>query len=311
MRVDRLLAIIMILINKDCVKAKELADYLEVSTRTIYRDLDAINQAGIPIVSHQGKDGGFSIIESYKIKQNFFTYDEMESIVTSLTGISKTMYDNRVFNVLQKINSIIPQEDLRSINERNKQILIDLNPWGFSKNQKHKLKQIQKCIQENKCITFKYTNNKGVYSLRFIEPMTIIFRGIGWYVYGFCRDKQDFRTFKVSRIRELEVQNEKFTAREKQDLKKYIVNCNTEKTENEKIVLKFSSYVRAFVEDQFNEEQIKDYSNESIIVEIDYPEDNWLYGLILSFGEYVEVISPAHLRDIIKGKAEKILNIYI
>lgn len=310
MRVDRLLAIIMILLNKTCVKAKDLADYLEVSTRTIYRDLETINQAGIPIVSYQGKDGGFGIIDSYKIKQNFFTYEEMESIITSLTGISNTMYDDRVSNALEKINSVLPKEDLSLIKEKNKQILIDLNPWGYSEEQKNKLREVRKAIDENKVITFKYTNNKGIHSSRTIEPMTIIFRGIGWYIYGYCREKMDFRTFKVSRIRDFKIENENFDRKDKEEYEQYVSKDSNLLSKSTKITLKFSSSVRAFVEDQFSECEIKDYNDENMIVEINYPLDNWVYGLILSFGEKVEVVSPTYVRDVIKEKAKKITEIY-
>lgn len=311
MKVDRLIAIIMLLINKESIKAKELAEYFEVSTRTIYRDIEAINQAGIPIVSFQGKEGGFAILDSYKIDRNFFNHNEMSSLITTLTDINKTIKDEKISNALEKISSVLTKEDLDSIQEKAQQTIIDIYPWGYTDEQKYKLEKIKDAIGGQNLLIFEYTNNKGIVSNRCIEPMVVIFKGTAWYLYGYCRTREDFRMFKISRINNLNIENEIFEKR-KIDYNQSIWNYSSSKERKlENIVLKFSSSIRGRVMDQFETECIQYHDNGSIIVEVNYPEDEWVYGFILSFGGDVEVVKPPHIREIIKARAKKIFEIYV
>ncbi|HOV12847.1 MAG TPA: HTH domain-containing protein, partial [Spirochaetota bacterium] len=157
MKLDRLLSIIVILLNRDRVSAKELAERFEVTVRTIYRDIDAINLSGIPIISYSGNNGGFGILENFKLDKHYLSMEEMTSILSALKGINKTLEDKTIDTTIEKIRSLVP-ESAKSDNylSLNETIAIDILPWGATENIKEKLKIIKKAANERKTLTIKY-----------------------------------------------------------------------------------------------------------------------------------------------------------
>lgn len=309
MKVDRLLAITMLLINKDKITASELAEYFEVSVRTIHRDMEAICEAGIPLVSYQGKNGGYSIMENYKVDKNFLKEDEILSLVTALKGMNKTYEDKNIGSIIEKVCGLIPQNNIDNFNKKRNYFIADFTPWGESETQKRKIQKLRATIEENKLISFYYTNSKGIGTKRCVEPMSLVLKISSWYLYGYCRYREAYRLFKLSRIKELTILEEIFTPRENTLTELPFENgWNYEKIQH--IVLKFAPKVRSKVEDYFDEDQMVICEDENIMVTVDYPEDEWVYSTILGFGSEVEVIEPEHIRKIIKERAEKIFNIY-
>jgi predicted DNA-binding transcriptional regulator YafY len=310
MKVERLLSIVMLLMNKGRVTANELAEYFEVSGRTIVRDMEAINMAGIPIVSYQGKNGGFGILENFKLDKNFLTPDEISSMLRALTGISKAYNDRHLDNIMEKVQGLIPKDKRQSISRQSQKLIIDLSPWDEYNPQKKKVDLINIALEDSYVVSFKYTNAKGAFSERIVEPASLVLKVHTWYLYGYCREKQDYRLFKLSRMKDLIMLEESFDAREVQ-----VENFPWQgswKNPNimQHIVMKFSSKVKNLVEDYYDEEQIEYLEDGELIVTVDYPEDEWVYGMILSYGSEVEVLKPSHIREIIKERALKIVETY-
>ena len=308
MRINRMLTIIIMLLNRDRITARELAEKFEVSIRTIYRDIEAINLAGIPIISYSGNNGGFGIMENYKIDRQLLTSNDMLSILTALTGISTAFEDNELDSAIEKIKNLIPQEKTDEMNLHFEQIAIDILPWGYGKKQKDNLKTIHRSLVANKLLKFVYRNTKGEKVTRIVEPMTLLLKGYLWYLFAFCRRKNNYRLFRLSRISNLKCLEQNFTRRDA-SYKDYI------KTENDApkiahLVLVFQPEMRFRVEDYFDEEHIHIHKNGYLVVKVSYPEDEWVYSFILSYGEYVEVLEPLHIRKIIQEKAKKIASIY-
>lgn len=309
MKVDRLLSITMLLINKNKVTASELAEYFEVSSRTIHRDMEAICEAGIPVISYQGKNGGYALMENYKVDKNFLKKDEILSLITALKGMNKTYDDKNIGNIIEKIYGLIPKNDIESFNKKRNYLIVDFKPWGESQAQKKKIQQLRKALEENKLISFCYTNAKGIGTERCVEPMSLVLKISSWYLYGYCRYREDYRLFKLSRMKNLKVLEEAFKPRE--NILTEISFENAWDNENiQHIVMKFSQKVRSKVDDYFDEDQTTVNDTGDIIVSGDYPEGEWIYSTILSFGSDVEVLEPEHIREIIKERAEKILAIY-
>ena len=216
MKIDRLLSIIVILLNQDNVTAKELADRFEVSTRTIYRDIETINMSGIPIVSNQGRYGGFSILENYKISHQLLTLDDMVSIVAALKNIGNFAQNNNVGLTIDKISSLVPKDKKEEFNYYfNKMIIYDL-PWGYRINpkDKEKFQLLNEAIVEERLFNIEYRDSYGSITQRNIEPMSLVLKGFNWYVFAYCHLREDYRFFRLSRIYKIKSLEEKFNRRE-------------------------------------------------------------------------------------------------
>ncbi len=300
MKIDRLLGIVLLLLNRQKMTAPELAARFEVSVRTIYRDIEAIDAAGIPIVSHQGVGGGFCIMDSYKLDRQVLTPDEMLSMLAALKGIGTALGDRRVLNSKEKIESLMPRGDLSRLTD---ELRIEFLPWGHQQRQDLLLQSVQRALAERRLIRFTYFNSRGDQLARIVEPMTLVFRGSAWYLYGYCRLKEDYRLFKISRIREL---TEETTVFERRD-KSYDEFADRSERRTEAvmadIVLRFSPAVRFSAEDFFDPESVEVLEDGHVLVRTALPESEWVYGMIMSYQENVEVVSPRRVREIVRDKA--------
>ena len=305
MKIDRLLSIIIMLLNRDKIPAKELADKFEVSIRTIYRDIDTINQAGIPIISYQGNNGGFGIIDNYKIDRQLLTLKDIFSILSALKGINTTLEDTELDNAIEKITTLVPKEKSDMMKLHCEQLVIDVLPWGFTHKQKERIKLIHNSIIDNRVIDFIYSNTKNETIRRSVEPMTLIFKGYAWYLFGYCLIKKDFRLFRLSRMKDIKFLNQTF---ERKDVSYQAFTMPDENSlPMTELVLKFAPHLRTRVEDFFDEEGITIQDDGYLIVKTAFPEDEWVYSTLLSYGENVEVLHPPHIKKIILEKAKKIV----
>ncbi|OGU81012.1 MAG: hypothetical protein A2499_09770 [Stygiobacter sp. RIFOXYC12_FULL_38_8] len=304
MRIDRMLGIVVLLLNRERVSAKYLADRFEISVRTVYRDIEAINMAGIPIVAYAGNNGGFSIMENYRLDRQVLTLQDMTSILTALKGVSPTLDDSDIDNVTEKILSLVPDDKMELLKQRFEEFCIDIMPWGQKQQPKEYLKELQIAVSQKKLVCFDYRNSKGEFAKRTVEPMTLVYKGFGWYLFAFCKVKNDYRIFKLVRMSNLVTEEEYF----KRKNKSYhdFMKLSSDKSQFINIVLRYSAEIKAQVEEYFDEGTIEYQDDGSMIVRIAMPNDNWLHSIILGSGEHVEVLEPEYLRNIIKEKAEKI-----
>ncbi len=303
-----MLAIVVLLLNRKTITARELADRFEVSLRTVYRDIDAINEAGIPVLSNQGSGGGFSIMENYRLNHQYLSLENSRTIITALKGVNTALQDREVELAMEKIRSLIPAEKAPEFDRQADQLVIDHLPWGFNSKMQDRIRQLNRSIADCKLIKVEYQNLKGEYSVRNIEPMTLVFKGYNWYLFGFCLTKQDGRVFRLSRIRNLEFLNSSFIRR---DIKfnDFAVQANSS-GQIVDLELKFTPEVKMRVREFFYLEDITEHEDGSLLVKVSFPEDNWVYSLIMSFGSDVEVLSPKHIRKLILESAKKIQSIY-
>jgi predicted DNA-binding transcriptional regulator YafY len=186
-------------------------------------------------------------------------------------------------------------------------MVIDLSGWGEPKAQRDKISIISRAVTEKKLLTFRYRNLRGEELIRTIEPMTLILKMNYWYMYGYCRDRDDFRLFRVSRMFDCALLDTTFVKKDKVFDEKEFFNNQTNIL---KIRLKFSHRAKSKVEEFFADHYMETLPDGSIIVEVDYPEDEWVYSTLLSYGDTVEVLSPPHLRQLIKEKLKKAYNLY-
>lgn len=308
MRIDRLLAITVLMLNRERVTARELAEKFEVSIRTIYRDFEAMNLAGIPVVSYSGNNGGFGIMENYRLDRRLLNSQDLTSILSALHGVNRTLDDKSLALAMDKIASLIPRDKGEEIMQSLEQVVIDVFPWGDNPGFAEKIKCLHHAVAQRRIVQFTYTNTIGERNKRKVEPMTLLFKGYSWYLFGFCLLKNDYRFFRLSRLKDCEILADTFSRRNKSY--RDCLGPFGEGGEPVELVLKFDSKVRQFIEDSFEGEQMEIQQDGSIVVKFRMPENEWLYGFILSFSDNAEVISPEHIRKKMTKIVKKIDSLY-
>lgn len=308
MRIDRMLGIIVLLLNRDRVSAKQLAEKFEVSVRTVYRDIDSINMAGIPIVTYPGNKGGFGIMPNYKLDRQVLSLEDMGSIISALKSVNASLGGEELDTVAEKILNLVPVDKVDHLKKRFDEFCIDFMPWGFKPKFKEYIKILQQAISDNLIVSFLYRNSKGEALTRNVEPMTLIFKGYAWYLYGYCLLRQDYRLFRISRMGYPEIQKKTFERRNKTYTE--FMNVQIDQTNFINLVLKFSPLIKQKVEEYFDENISSICEDGSMVVSIRFPEDEWIYSTILSFGEFIEVLEPESVRNEIKAKTKRMTELY-
>ncbi|TVY04408.1 helix-turn-helix transcriptional regulator [Cohnella terricola] len=302
MKLDRLLSIVILLVNRRRVQAKELADRFEVSVRTIYRDIEAINQAGIPVVTFQGASGGIGLTEGYRLDRNVLTDDELIEIVNALQSVATIYPEGNGKNLLEKMNSIVPQAESERFRSRTRQFIVDFSPWGRRGTLEEKLELIKRAVEDEVEVSFTYCSADGKVTERSVEPYTLVLKKQTWYLYAYCLERRDFRLFKLIRMKEVKATGRAF-ARRCIDLESIPWNREwfaPEKTESVKLL--FHPRAKHLAEEWFGAEHLIP-EERGYVVSADFPEDRWLYGFILGFGPDAEVLEPERIREKIKQMA--------
>ncbi len=299
MKMNRMLEIVYVLFEKKTVTAKELAEYFEVSQRTIYRDLEVLSAAGIPIYANKGKGGGIRLLDNYVIKKSMVSEKDQLEIISSLQGM-KALNVPDVEPVLRKLAVMFQKNEPKWID-------VDFSHWGGGEDEKEKFRDLKNAMIHKNRIQFDYYSAYGEKTERVVEPLQLIFKGQAWYVYGFCMVRSAYRMFRVTRIKNFFVTNEGFERvleEDKQSFSEGIMETLT-------LVLKIDAPMAYRVYDEYEQAEIVKNEDGSFTVTKIMPQNTWLYGYILSFGEFCEVLQPEYLRDQIRKRLGKNLEKYL
>ena len=308
MKVDRLVSIIMVLLEKERVGAQELADMFEVSPRTIYRDIDTINMAGIPVSSVSGVGGGFEIMRKYKIDKKIFSTADLSAILMGLSNLSAMIQGDELVNALAKVRSFIPADRVKDIELKVNQIYVDLSPWIGNTNIQPYLEIIKTAMQESKLISFEYVNQRGTISARTVEPYQLVLKGSHWYLHGYCHKRDDFRLFKLSRISNLKIQEECFMMRDYQKPQLDINEMGT--TIQTEIKIRIHKSIMDMVLDYCTYEHFSPDGEDYYIVIFPFIDNDYCYNILLSFGDKCECLEPPYIRSEIKRRIHNIAHLY-
>ena len=308
MKVDRLVSIILILLEKERIGAYELAEQFEVSPRTIYRDIDAINLAGIPVRSTPGVNGGFEIMPQYKIDRTVFSTADLSAILMGLSSLSGMMRGDELASALAKVRSFIPAGQAKDIELRSSQVLIDLSPWTVNRSVQSNLEHIQTALLENRLLSFEYLNHDGTKTARTAEPYRLVLKNSQWYWQGYCYARNDFRLFKLSRTSNLQLLAETFVPREHP--KPQLDFSDAAAARQTTITLRIHRSILERVLDFVSAEDIAPDGADHYIVRYPLIENDYYYGILLSFGDKCECIVPPHVRAEMKRRAEAIAALY-
>ncbi len=299
MEQSRLFKIVYHLLEKGKSTAPELAKKFEVSIRTIYRDLDTISAAGVPIYATQGRGGGIFIMSDFVLNKSLLSEQEKEQILMALQGISATEY-NQTDELLIKLGGLFQSKVTNWIE-------VDFSEWYKNTPNYNVFNLIKNAIFNQNMITFSYFAQEGNYSNRTVEPIKLIFKNKDWYLYGFCLLRNDFRFFKLTRIKDLEISSDTFR-RAVENIPKVETVIKNKNFIHAK--LKFSPKVAFRVYDEFTDDVSKDNQG-NLYVNIDLPDNETLFSYILSFGDNIEILEPDYLRHSMKEKLALMLEKYI
>ena len=299
MQEHRLFKIVYYLLEKGKSTAPELAERFEVSIRTIYRDLDAISASGIPIYATQGKGGGISLLPDYVLDKSLLSEQEKEQILMAIQGIIATE-DGRSADLLIKLGGLFQSKTTNWIE-------VDFSDWVKNTPKQDVFNTLKEAIFDRRVVKFSYFGSNGAFSSRTVEPAKLVFKSKDWYLSGFCRSRNDFRFFKLTRMKELEILAETF-ARETVNLPKSDMAIKAERTITVK--LKFVPQTAFRVYDEFTDNVTEDKQG-NLYVHVDMPDSEVLYSYLLSFGTNVEVIEPDYVRENMKERLSLMLKKYI
>ena len=298
MKDNRLFRILYYILEKGKVTANELADKFEVSVRTIYRDIDSISSAGIPIYALQGKGGGIEIAEDFVLSKSLLSENEKQQIMSALQGLDNTTIQ-RENELLTKLSALFKMKNTSWIE-------VDFNNWQNNKMYEKTFDDIKSAILSKNIISFTYFSSNEEETNRIVKPVRLLFKSQDWYLYALCLLRNDFRYFKLSRIKNLDIHTEKFDdSFEDAILKKEIPHENTVH-----IRVKFDRKVAFRVYDEINGEIIEDDEG-NLYAEIEIPNDYNLFNYIFSFGDGAEVLEPKEIRRQIKEMINKMAEKYI
>lgn len=320
MRLHRLLGIIMLLDSRGIVKAGNLAKILETSERSIYRDIDILCEAGIPITSTPGPNGGYSFMEDYKINPKTLENTDAITLLLSSMGVmpeKNTETEQQLKNALIKLENSVSGEHKEEIIKAKERFFIDSEPWWGKRVQNKNVDIIKKSVLNLNKLKVCYKKYAGELSQRIIRPYGVVVKNSDWYVVAFCELKDEIRIFKCTRLENIEVLDDKFTIPKdfyldgfwKNSKKQFVKQASSNEYSNSyPVTIKF--YVeKGQILQGFNinsSSKVDGYW----IYNIDMLSFETACNVIFPFSDKIEVLEPLDLREYILTKAKKIMNLY-
>lgn len=290
MRLQRLLGILAVLLNQGRVRAESLADRFEVSTRTIHRDLETLEQAGVPIVTYPGVNGGVEILDTYKLDKNVFLNEDFTTILSGLRSISGTLDTATVNRTLAKLQALIPQNQARQVELSGNKLYIDLKPWSMHPEFEPLFQNVRAALEQDRLLRFSYTARGDLASHRTVEPHQLVLKEQAWYLRAFCLERNDFRTFRLQRMQNAEILDQTFVPRpfpaELDDFKTW----THPKLITVEIIAEPST--RSMLLEHCPPESLSDLPDGSIHIDLPFVESDIGYGVLLEMGHRCRVISP-------------------
>ena len=294
MKIDRQIGILSMLLQKDTLTAPYLAEQFEVSRRTINRDIDDLCKAGIPIVTRQGINGGISIMENYKLDRTLFTHREMQDILAGLRSLDSVNGTNRYGKLMEKLSA-----GSSDFMVGNQSVLIDLSSW-YKDSLAPKIELIRTSIDKCKELEFVYYASKGE-SVRCIEPYYLIFRWTSWYVWGWCKEREDYRLFKLNRMENLQISEHVFIKKQAP-----MPDLSNERIFPGGIKVKalFDPECKWRLVEEFGGGSFKEQEDGRLLFQADYTDKENLITWLMSFRDKVELLEPEEIRAEIRNSIE-------
>ena len=301
MKLERLYAITVYLLNHGRTSASELARHFEVSLRTIQRDMDSLCLAGIPVISIAGAAGGYEISEKYRLEQGFATTDDYSNIQTALQGLVSATGDPKAKHTLEKI--------VHMSNPNDNSIILDFSV--LQEGDRNTLQLLQTAVSKKRTVTFTYTNNNSETRTHIVEPIAVIYRWYAWYLLAYSKVKNDYRTYKLVRMSSIKVTDTPFTKEHESSGTIMEMLDQTDSRQYTEILINCKEPAKARVVEYLKGIVTEELSDGGAVIKAAVVENEqfWL-GTLLSLGGNVEIIAPDKIRRQLLESAEKIVSLY-
>ncbi|MBN2811420.1 MAG: YafY family transcriptional regulator [Spirochaetales bacterium] len=302
MKAERLLSILTILMSGKRISAAKLAKDLEVSARTVYRDVEALSLAGFPVYATTGRDGGFGLIEGFRMTGQIFATGEIQKIISALDGLSGICPASEVEALRRKFALLLEESNTRGVSCPENRIYIELTP---SRREKKMTDALDESIGRRTALRMKYCDVEGKETIREIEPLALVFYWQSWFVYSWCRLRKAHRCFRIARICSLEAIESK---REGPpiDLSERPWMKEWEGDQIEKIAFAADASTRGRIAEYFEEDSISVMEDGRLLVKAVFPTGDWVASWIMGLPGTVSILYPEHLKEKIRSRAAEL-----
>ena len=283
MQIDRMFEILYLLLDRDTVKAEELADHFEVCTRTIYRDVDALARAGVPIYTERGRQGGIRLMPGFVLNKSLFTEAERQDILAAVQGMGTMRQEGD--GARQKLAALFG-------GERTDWLQVDFSPWNADKRASQRFELLRSAILARQVVSFSYSGARGGTMRRTVEPVRLLFRGQDWYLLAWCRLREDFRFFKLNRMQDLTLDGATFPPRKPPEDRPLDPPADRMVA----ITARIGGEMSYRIMDELPPEQFQE-GPDGFLLHLRLPDNEWLYQYLLTFGPSLTVLGPPHVRE--------------
>ena len=301
MQSTRLFEILYCLLERDGATVRQLAERLEVSERTVRRDLDALSAAGVPVYAARGRGGGVHLLPDFVLSKTLLSAREQDEILSALQSLRATG-SGVESEVLTHLNGLFRRQAADWID-------VDFSPWGGGAAARALFPRLKDAILERRLVSFDYFTSGGTAGRRTVEPYRLCFKGMNWYLQGWCLTRRDFRVFRLSRIRRLSEEERTFLPRSAPPPLEEDGPAEPP-LPMQAVTLRFAPELAFRVYDIFPSEEIAPEPDGGLLVRTRWPEGEWGVSFLLSFGGAVEVLDPPPLRAALRDAAAVILKKY-
>ncbi|RJE90429.1 YafY family transcriptional regulator [Paenibacillus sp. 1011MAR3C5] len=300
-KIERLISIVMILLQKNIVSTTEFSQLFKVSKRTILRDMETLSMSNIPIYSINGVYGGYGIMDEYKLDKRLLSSNDLENILTALGGMGQILFSDEVELTLKKIESMVDSASWRG------SIHLSFYDWDGRTEIVQMLKTCQEATVRGRLLTFDYMDQDGVETIRRVEPYQLHFSEMSWYLKGFCLNRMGYRTFKLSRMENLNIDIQTFVPRD------FVTEQKTEQQYQPQLI-PIKALIAHSIKDHFIEryghKRIDAYNSDYLIATIDVPQNHYGFQFLAGFGKKLVILEPKAYVDEFRAFLNGILKNY-
>lgn len=310
MKIERLYAITLYLLNHGKTSASKLSEHFEVSLRTIQRDMDSLCLCGIPVISTSGATGGYEISPQFRLDKQLATAEDYAFIRTALLGLISATDDHRAKQAFEKIDCVS--------NPSENGIILDFSV--LREGDTATLHSLQSAILEKRSVRFVYTNNNNETRPHCVEPIAVVYRWYAWYLLAYSKIKKDYRSYKLIRMRDLEITDLPFTKEHEPASTILKKNDSTDSRKYLNILIKCSQPAIPRIKEYLNGTILKEHKDSTVpnenkdrtvLMELTVVENEHLWlGTLLSLGDQIEIVAPEWLRSHLMETAKKIISLY-
>lgn len=301
MKIERLYAITVYLLNHGRTSAGKLAEHFEVSVRTIQRDIDSLCLAGIPVVSLHGAAGGYEISDRFRLDKELVTKDDYSYIRTALSGLVSATESRKAKEVLEKIAHMSNSED--------NGMILDFSV--LREGEQHTLQMLQRAVLKKRTVDFMYTNNNNETRMHSVEPLAVIYRWYAWYLLAYSKVKDDYRMYKLVRMSDLEITDQPFCKEHDSAERILKKNDKTDSRSYTDVVIKCKEKAKSRVMEYLKGRIIEELPDGAVLLKLTVVENEQLWiGNLLSLGNDVEVLEPERIRRRLAKAASEIVSLY-